>query len=134
MTMADGTTTDVPDGYEIFLNSRYQVWVRYQDPQPGWPAMAWLSIKRHDRGPMHDWREFQTIKNELIGPENEAVELYPAESRLNDSANQYHLWVVLDPKFRFPFGYTDRVVGNSEPAAKVVNRPFEAHTKPAELK
>lgn len=57
------------------------------------PLITHLSFKRIDREPMHDWRLFQEIKNMIVGPEYEAVELYPAESRVVDTANQYHLWV-----------------------------------------
>jgi hypothetical protein len=94
-----------------------------------WPQMHWLSIKRRDKAPIHDWRDLQRIKNDLIGEENEAVELYPAESRLCDSANQYHLWVLADPELRFPFGYNERFVaeGNWEGSKQ---RPFEV--KPAD--
>lgn len=89
--------------------------------------MWWLSIKRIDRRPIHDWRHLHRIKNDLVGPEHEGVELYPAESRLADSANQYHLWVFKDPTRRFPFGFQDRLVGGPEEAAVLgaVQRPFE---------
>lgn len=60
------------------------------------PAMMHLSIKRQDREPVTDWRHKQEIKNMLVGPEFEAVELFPAESRVVDTANQYHLWVFGD--------------------------------------
>lgn len=69
--------------------------------------MVHLSIKRFDRAPIHDWRVMQEIKNKILGPEHEAVELYPAESRLTDTANQYHLWCFKDAAARFPFGYFD---------------------------
>ena len=42
--------------------------------------------------PWHDWVIFQQIKNELVGTEQEMVELYPAESRLLNSGHMYHLW------------------------------------------
>jgi hypothetical protein len=44
---------------------------------------------RLDGQAIHDWRELQRIKNEIVGDEIEAVELYPAESRLLDTANWY---------------------------------------------
>ncbi len=75
-----------------------------------------LSIRRVDRSPIRDWRHMQQIKNEILGPEAEAVELYPAESRLVDTANQYHLWCKL-PGQQFEFGFTSRLVaseGDSE--------------------
>lgn len=86
----------------VFLNSTYQVNVDLVHAEIG--PMLHVSIKRRDKQPMHDWREMQRIKNAILGEEAEAVELYPAESRLVDSANQYHLW-ALPPGVRFPFGY-----------------------------
>ena len=70
------------------------------------PPFIRVSIRRHDGQPCREWRHFQQIKNELIGPEFEAVELFPAESRLIDTCNQYHLWIYSDPGYRFPFGFT----------------------------
>jgi hypothetical protein len=57
-----------------------------------------LTFKRNDRAAVRDWRHFQAIKNEVAGPEREAIELYPPESMLVDAANEYHLWVL--PKAR----------------------------------
>jgi hypothetical protein len=53
-----------------------------------------LSFKRNDRVAVRDWRHFQAIKNEVAGPEREAIEIFPAESELVDGANEYHLWVL----------------------------------------
>jgi hypothetical protein len=39
------------------------------------------------------WSAKQRIKNELIGAERHAVEVFPAQSQLIDAANMYHLWV-----------------------------------------
>lgn len=87
-----------------------------------------LSIRRNDRKACRDWRHFQQIKNELCGPECEAVELYPAESRLIDTANQFHLW-VLPAGQNFRVGYMmGRHVTGPEQAATLgaVQRPFES--------
>ena len=72
-----------------------------------------ISIKRNDKEPILDWRDMQDIKNKLLGPEYEMVQLFPAESRLVDSANQYHFFALIKdqsrPKARpprFPFGWT----------------------------
>jgi hypothetical protein len=66
-----------------------------------------LTIERLDLALCHDWQVFQTIKNEIVGPEYEAVEMYPAHSRLMDEANKYHLWILapndnekLPPRFK----------------------------------
>lgn len=76
-----------------------------------------LSIKRHDREPMNDWRVMQRIKTEIAGAEAEGMELYPAESRVVDTANQYHLWVLIGAG-PLPFGFqagarTDNESGGS---------------------
>lgn len=99
---------------ETWKNDRYQVCVVRGVHPPGWPEMVHLSIKRVDKDVMRDWRELQEIKNALVGPECEAVELFPAESRLVDSANQYHLWALADPGRRFPFGFGERFVDDAE--------------------
>jgi hypothetical protein len=98
---------------KVFKNDEYQVAIDPVAAPEGWPALMHLSIKRIDRDTIHDWRILQEIKNAIMGPECEAVELYPAESRVTDSANQYHLWCFLDPKARWPFGYKDRFVTDS---------------------
>lgn len=92
---------------DIWMNDTYQVNVR------DCGEMVHLSIKRLDKEAIRDWRDFQEIKNQLVGPENEGIELYPAESRLCDSANQYHLWVLKDPTARLPVGWNVRAVTNS---------------------
>lgn len=91
----------------LWVNDSYQVSVRDLG-EGGWH----LSIKRIDQEPVHDWRDLQRIKNEILGPECEAVELYPAEDRKVDAANQYHLWGSGDPEFRFGFGFTERLVSH----------------------
>lgn len=96
------------DIYEVFL---YDAGI----DQPEQEGIVWLSVKRYDRAPVRNWRHFQQIKNEVCGEDREAVELFPSESRLADSSNQYHLW-VFPPDFRLPFGF---------PAGMVVIRDEE---------
>lgn len=97
---------------KVFKNDTYQVAARRLKSKEdrNMPAMLHLSIKRIDRKPIHDWRDLQQIKNEFVGEECEAVEIYPAESRLVDTANQYHLWCFMDPAQRIPFGFGERFV------------------------
>lgn len=126
----DGVDTK---NYLIFRNSRYQVWVRKIKAREGWQEMIHLSIKRNDRQTIHDWRDLQRIKNELVGSQNEAVELYPAESRLTDTANQYHLWVLADPNIQFPFGFDEGRLVSDNSVDGSVQRPFPEDAKPADL-
>lgn len=105
----------------------YQVNLKRVDTGFGVP-MLHISCKRRDREPLHDWRVKQDIKNAIVGPQCEAAELYPAESRLVDTANQYHLWAFDDPRFDFPFGFRERLVlgpGEGPLVPGAVQRPFD---------
>lgn len=107
---------------QMWQNSHYTVVAKTQDD-----GMTWLSIRHNDRSHIHDWRHLQRIKNELCGPEREAIELYPAESRLVDEANQFHLW-VLPEDMRVPVGFDKRMVDyTGEDAASIgaVQRPID---------
>ena len=58
---------------ETWVNDLYQVQKRYHEHD-----VIHLNIRRRDGAAMiRDWRHFQLIKNQLMGPECEAVELYP---------------------------------------------------------
>ena len=101
---------------EVYVNDIYQVNVQrneqadYMVREPSMKGkMTYLSIKRLDKKSIHDWRHLQEIKNELCGEDCEAIEIYPVEKRLVDTANQYHLFVF--PKGYFiGFGWTKRSV------------------------
>lgn len=108
---------------ETYINDLYQVQLRRltltndagESVDDTW---VHLNIRRRDGGViMRDWRHFQRIKNELVGAECEGFEMYPAESRLVDTSNKYHIFVCTDPAFRFPFGWivrdVDYVGGNT---------------------
>ena len=102
-------------GAEIWMNDTYTVFVHRKD-DTGW---IHLSIKRNDKEPVTDWRDKQQIKNQIVGSEHEALELYPAESRLIDTANQYHLWCMSDPAHRIPCGWDQgRRTQTTEEAAR----------------
>jgi hypothetical protein len=69
-------------------------------------GMAWthLAVRRHDHKTIRDhWAVLQLIKNQILGPEAEAAELYPAQGRLVDVEHTYHLWSPIGQIF--PFGF-----------------------------
>lgn len=105
----------------VYMNELYQVNTDVIEVPFGPAAgdVMWLSINRRDKTPVHDWRDLQEIKNLIVGPEHEGFEVYPAESRLVDTANQYHLWVFLDPKVRLPVGFREREVTGADQAAAI---------------
>ena len=90
----------------VFENNIYRVEIA--DTPPITPTFIHLAIRRHDEGTCIEWSDLQRIKNEIVGPEYEAIELFPAESRLVNAGNEYHLWVHSDPNYRFPVGWTRR--------------------------
>lgn len=102
---------------KVFKNDRYQVNV-VDTEFPGVGPMKHLSVKRLDKEAIHDWRDLQEIKNQLVGPECEGLELYPADSRMVDAANQFHLWVFTDPEVRIPIGFQERLVDYSDSITK----------------
>lgn len=101
---------------DIFINSKYQVNIR-RGPCTvdgiGETEMVHISIKRIDKRPVRDWRDLQRIKDELLGRNCEAVEVFPAQDRMVDTANQYHLWGIANEDFRFPFGFEQRFVADA---------------------
>jgi hypothetical protein len=112
---------------EEFLEG--QTWMNgeYVVIQKDYPkGMTHLSIRRVDRKACRDWRDFQAIKNQLCGPEREGIELYPAESRVVDTANQFHMWVMPEG-VKLEIGWRVRsVMGPDDcPIPGAVQRAFE---------
>ena len=82
------------DADETWYNDLYYVSLRRRPDHVfgSKEGMIQLGIASHDGTARHDWRHFQEIKSALAGPECEAFELDPAESRLLDPSNYYTLW------------------------------------------
>ena len=117
---------------EVWKNNLYTVIVN-RNLESAKIKYTWLSIRRNDRSACKDWRHFQYIKNQLVGPECEGIEIYPAESRLVDNANQYHLWVVQDPSVKVPFGFDERAVTENKIIEGSVQRRFPENMMPEDL-
>ena len=106
---------------ELHTNDTHTVFVTphhidsgLSDPMDGWVT---LSIKRNDKGAECDWRIFMRIKNELVGPDREAIQLFPCMDRVVDTANQYFLHVA--PKgFVLGVGFLDRLVRSQQQSAQ----------------
>ncbi len=105
----DKTLRDLKN-QEQFANEKYIVAVSRNIHNGFDLEMIELSVKRRDKEPIFDWREMQQMKNEIVGPECEGIQLFPAESRLVDTANQYWMYCFSDPKVRVPVGFSERRV------------------------
>lgn len=69
-----------------------------------WGLMTHVAIRRKDQKAA-TWDEAQRVKNELVGTEARAIEVYPAAKDVVNQAPVRHLWVL--PKgFELPFGLT----------------------------
>jgi hypothetical protein len=109
---------------EVWMNDRYTVIVYRHGGDDGWVKV--LSVRRNDRGAVRDWRHVQKIKTEIAGANVEGIQLFPAEDRLVDSANQTWIW-CFPPGVRLPLGFDSRAIGTPEEAAAMGarQRPFE---------
>lgn len=120
--------------YSLWGNNHYTVGLEItHSTVEGNPDLIHISIHDHERSTRHDWRDFQFIKNELVGPEQEFMEIYPAESRLVDTANEYHLWGFRGVKITDSVGMRERLVTENPPAKGAVQRPFADYLRPEDL-
>jgi hypothetical protein len=84
-----------------YRNNRYAVQLSEVQTPIGLVLHLWIT--RHDGEMARSWTELQAIKNELGGGEERcAVEVFPAQSSLINSANMAHLW-VLPEGYAMPF-------------------------------
>lgn len=118
-----GERIDIEEGIEAWANDIYTVMVRRE------PEGTHLSFHRKDQEPAVDWRDKQRIKNQICGEDAEGLELFPAEDRVVDMANQFHLW-VLPAGIRIPVGFepgSAMILDTADSAAVgATQRPLEA--------
>lgn len=124
---------EIPE-QECWRNSCYQVTVERDVPNGfGVHGVIWLSIKiTAGSRYRHDWRDFQRIKNELCGNECDAIEVYPRESNLHDTADQYHLWVFPE-SMPLPIGFLNRHVSEQHPGHTGSQRRWIKESRPTDL-
>lgn len=59
--------------------------VQFVEKTTSWGVVTRLLIRRHDTKTTVPWKDKQRIKNELVGEEATALEVFPPESKLFDS-------------------------------------------------
>tara|TARA_R100000742_G_C4274858_1_gene95029 strand:+ start:525 stop:1052 length:528 start_codon:yes stop_codon:yes gene_type:complete len=111
---------DTIENEKVYVNDLYYVFV---NEEKDW---IHLSIKTHEKSvdSIITWQHKQWIKNDICGVEAEGVELFPAESRMVNSANQYHIWVLTGNE-KFSCGWHEgRLVtdGNVEGAKQTLQK------------
>jgi hypothetical protein len=95
ITSAEPAFAKFGDVHSCWANNRYGIHVyrRKAILRSGSVALH-LNIRRQDGGIDFPWYDLQRIKNEIVGPEYVAIEIFPAESELVDQANARHLFVL----------------------------------------
>jgi len=81
-------------GMEDFAYRNAHVSVQFSTEPSAWGDITHLWIRRHDGAMTRSWASLQRIKDELVGEERVAVEVFPARSQLVDAAPMHHLWVL----------------------------------------
>ena len=71
----------------VYRNKVFAVLVR---PIPAGLHLAVSSLS----GIRPSWHEMQRIKNDVLGPDATAVEVYPPASQVVDGADMFHIWAV----------------------------------------
>ena len=77
--------------------------VRVAETHTPWGFIRHVRVWRHDKQDGITWDVLQAIKNEVLGSDVTAVEVYPATDRLVDGENMRHLWEIPD-HYALPFG------------------------------
>jgi hypothetical protein len=75
-------------GGELIITKQSKWNDRWQD----W--MLYLKVRRQDKKDGITWDQLQTAKNLIVGSDALAIEVYPPNDRLVNSANVRHLWVI----------------------------------------
>ncbi len=71
-------------------------------------------VRHHNQAAWFPWVDLQRIKNELIGPDREAIQVFPKAAELVDDANMAHLWII---EAAAPLPFTFKNLGWGTPSA-----------------
>jgi len=90
----DGELLPREDGETYWRNAFYLVMRKELEPERGLDGAVRLSMRREDGKAIREWKHIQRVKNEIVGPEREAVEIFPPQSMVTDMSHEHHLFVV----------------------------------------
>ena len=77
---------------QVYVDDEF-VAIRYQLPDDAKFAFG-ITVMRRDGAPIEEWRILQAVKNRIAGEDQEAVLVFPAESRAASPVNEYALFVL----------------------------------------
>ena len=76
-----------------------------------------LIVFRTDAKPIRGWDDLQRVKNEVVGEDVWAYEVYPPEDYKVSTANARHLWCLM--KGPLDFGYRFRATRIDNPMLRI---------------
>lgn len=86
----------------FYHNTHYYVMCFEQNTE--WGTIDHLMVSHRKGQKISDhWQFLQQVKNEIMGQDRLAIEIYPPTTDLVDQVNAYHLW-VFPIGFKLPFG------------------------------
>jgi len=85
---------ELADGESWWRNSFYTVFRKELEPEVGLEGSVRLSIRRNDGRAIREWKHLYRVKNEVVNPEREAVEIFPPQSMLSSMDHEHHLFVT----------------------------------------
>lgn len=119
MNVLPNSCAGAPPGEGVHTFGPYGLGLCHLPPENGNPAFWHMMIGRRDGEPpgRERYPDFMAIKDRFIGPEHEAIELYPARSREIDAANVYHLWCLAERGGSFHIGWPMKALVRERPPA-----------------
>jgi hypothetical protein len=90
----DDQPIELSEGESWWRNSFYTVFRKELQPEEGIEGAVQLSIKRNDGKAIREWKHLQRVKNEVVGEEREAAEIFPPQSMVTSMDHEHHLFVT----------------------------------------
>lgn len=90
----DDKRIELERGETYWRNSFYTVFRKELEPDVGLKGSVLLRVRHNQDKPIREWKHLQRIKNEIMGGEREAVEVFPPASMVTSMDNEHHLFVT----------------------------------------
>lgn len=116
----DGAVEGAPAGATVVRNNHVVAVCTREES--GWGPIIHIAVRRLDAQPIRSWAALQRMKNELVGEDRVAVEVFPRASESVDDG-MLHLW-VFGPGVGVPFGL-------HKPTGRFVEEPPQPAPEPA---
>ena len=83
----------IPD--RVWKNNHFVVQLFRKERHILGKLMDKVMIRRNDAEPIREWHCLQEIKNQIVGENGTAIQVFPPQNELVDVANMY--WLFIEP-------------------------------------